>query len=194
LTITLTREAGTPGTTIAQEAARQLGWQAYDHELLEIVAREKHLRASQLEGLDEQVRSQLVTFAESIGGTPSVTEFGYFRDLAETILLLAAKGRCVIVGRGAAFLLPKAKTLSVRVVGERSDRIQAAAKDRGLSVKEAERWVTETDEQRERFVQRHFGLDATNPSHYDLVLNASHWTVADAAGLVVEAVRRRTGQ
>jgi hypothetical protein len=192
LTIALTREAGTPGTTIAREAARQLGWQAYDHELLEIIGREKGVRLSLLEGVDEQVRSSIVTFAESFGGAPAVTEFGYYRDLVETILLLAARGRCVIVGRGAAFLLPRATTLRVRLIGERPDRVRAAGEERGLAPAEAERWVAETDKHRQRFIQRHFGLDATNPTHYDLVLNAPRWTVAQAAGLIVEAARRRT--
>jgi cytidylate kinase len=190
----MTREAGTAGTAIAQEAARQLGWQAYDRELLELVAREKGIKLSLLESIDEQARSQLHTFAESFGGSPAITEYGYFRDVTETILLLGAHGRCVIVGRGAAFLLQRETTLRVRLVGERPERVRAVAETRGLSAADAERWVEETDQHRRRFNQRHFGVDGTNPTHYDLVLNAFRWTVEEAAGLIVEAARRRTAR
>jgi hypothetical protein len=51
-TIALTREVGARGTTVARELATRLGWQVYDHELLELVAQEMSLRTSLLESVD----------------------------------------------------------------------------------------------------------------------------------------------
>jgi cytidylate kinase len=190
-TVAMTREAGTPGTSVAREVARQLGWEVYDHELLEIIAREHGLRVSLLESVDERVRSQLLTFTESFGGTPAVTEYSYFLHLAETILLLGAHGRCVIVGRGSAFLLPRESTLRVRLIGDPAERVRTVAERRGISSEDAATWVRETDEHRHQFVHRHFGIDSTNPRCYDLILSTDTWTVEETAGLIVDAIHRR---
>ena len=53
-TITLSREAGTLATSVAQEVGRRLGWQVYDHELLERIAQEMHVRTALLDSVDER--------------------------------------------------------------------------------------------------------------------------------------------
>src|SRR5262249_41409867 len=47
------------------------------------------------------------------------------RRRAETLLSRAAHGECIIVGRGAAQVLPPKTTLRVRMVGPLQDRITA---------------------------------------------------------------------
>ena len=44
-------------------------------------------------------------------------------ELPWLILMLAARGKAVIVGRGAGFLLPDETTLHVRVVAPEADRV-----------------------------------------------------------------------
>src|SRR5438105_4968645 len=53
-TIAVAREAGAPGTSVAREVGRRLGWQVYDNELVQQIAKEHNLRASLLESLDER--------------------------------------------------------------------------------------------------------------------------------------------
>src|SRR2546430_199101 len=79
----------------------------------------------------------------------------------------------VIVGRGAAHMLPRATTLRIRLVGTREDRIAATSSRLKISLAEAARWVETTDKQRSRFVKDHFYKDPADPDQYDLVLNAS---------------------
>src|SRR5262245_10840905 len=64
-TIALARQAGAPGTSVGQEVGRRLGWQVYDHELLEHIAREMGLRVSLLESVDERRRSWLLECLET---------------------------------------------------------------------------------------------------------------------------------
>src|SRR5262249_21186334 len=84
-TVALSREAGTQGTAVAHAVAGRLGWQVYDHELIERIAQEKGLRVSLLESIDEKPQSW---FLECIQGWvgEGVGEGGYVRHLVETIL------------------------------------------------------------------------------------------------------------
>ena len=191
LSVALMREAGTPGTSVAREVGARLGWQVYDHELLERIAAESGLRLNLLESVDERHKSLLTEWVEALGAVPAVSENTFVRHLVQTVLSLAALGRCVIVGRGSAFILPGERTLRVRLVGLADDRIEGAARRLGLSRSEAARWVEQTERDRSRFVRDHFLKDQADPHHYDLVLNSSRWSVAECAGFIVDAVNRQ---
>jgi cytidylate kinase len=190
LSVALMREAGTPGTSVAREVGARLGWQVYDHELLERIAQESGLRLNLLQSVDERQKNWLQEYVEALGAVPVVNENTYARHLVQTVLSLGALGRCVIVGRGAAFILPGERTLRVRLVGLLDERIDGAARRQGMSRQDAARWVEETDRERTRFVRDHFLKDSADPHQYDLVLNSSHWSVPECAGLIVDAVRR----
>jgi cytidylate kinase len=189
-TIALHREAGSGGTRLAHEVGRQLGWPVYDHELLEHIAQEKGLRLSLLKSVDERRRSWLEETAEMFASAPGVTENAYVRYLIETVLSLGAHGECVIVGRGAGFLLPAATTLRVRVIASEPDRIQNTSQRLGLSTADAARWVRDTERDRVAFVRAHFQKDPSDAINYDLVLNSSRWSVEEGAQLIVDALHQ----
>jgi cytidylate kinase len=188
--IALMREAGAPGTQIAREVGTRLGWQVYDRELLERIANELGLRTSLLESVDERHKAWLTESLEAFGSGPSVNESTYVRHLVQTLLSLGALGHCVIVGRGAAFILPADRTLRVRLVGDLKDRVEGTMRRRGLSHDEAARWVEQTERERNLFIRDHFNRDLSDVHEYDLVLNTSHWSVAECADLIADAARR----
>ena len=190
LSVALEREAGTPGASVAHEVAGLLGWDVYDHELLERMARDMGLRVSLLESLDERRQHWLRLWMETWSQGPLLSESWYTRELVETVLRLGAKGRCIIVGRGAAQILPADSTLRVRLVAPREERIAMMARRLNLGHDEAARQVANTDRERLGFVQDHFHKNAGDPALYDLVLNAARWSVAECAAMVVAAVRR----
>jgi cytidylate kinase len=188
LTVALEREAGTCGAALAQELGKRLGWPVYDHELLEVIAQEMGLRVSLLETVDERRQGWLKEAFQRFAEVPQVSENTYVRHLFQTLLSLGAHGHCIIVGRGAAQVLPAASTLRVRLVAALKDRVTLAAQRLGLSEREASQWVEDTDRERVRFVQEHFRRDPTDVRQYDLVLCTSRWTVGEAAELIVQAL------
>ncbi|HYT88680.1 MAG TPA: cytidylate kinase-like family protein [Gemmataceae bacterium] len=197
-TIALSREAGTPGTSVARALGARLGWPVYDHELLERIAQETGLRVNLLQSVDERQKGWLTEATEAFASLPKVSESGFVRHVIETVLSLGTHGRCVIVGRGSFYILPAATTLRVRLVGDLEDRITVAAARLGVSRKEAAQWVEQTERDRLRFIKDHFLKDAADPRHYDLVLSTSRWSVAESAELIVQALHlleaRTTGQ
>jgi cytidylate kinase len=189
-TIALSREAGANGSVVARAVAERLDWPVYDRELLERIGHEMGLRASLLESVDERQQSWLLECLESISSNSAVSESAYVRQLVKMLLSLAAHGECVIVGRGAAQVLPPATTLRVRLVGPAKDRIKSVQQKYGVASEEAALRVHKTDRERNRFVQDHFHKDPDDASLYDLVLNTTRFSVTECAQLTVDALRQ----
>jgi cytidylate kinase len=183
-TIAISREVGALGTSVGRAVGRRLGWTVYDHELLELIAHEKHLRLSLLESVDERRTSWIEECMEAFAEIPAVSESAYLRYLTETMLSLAAYGECVIVGRGAAQVLPAASTLRVRLVAPVEERVARVARERGLSPAEAARHAAEAERDHVGFIRSHYLKDPTDPVHYDLVLNTGRLSAEDCAEVI----------
>ncbi len=190
--IAISREAGTRGSAVARSIGERLGWKAYDQQLLELVARDLHVRVKLLENMDERHIPWLQECVESFAAVPAVREGKYVRHLIETMLSLAAQGKCILVGRGSPFVLPPATTLRVRLVAPLEDRIAAVRHDQNISRQEAIRFIETTDRERGQFIKLHFLRDASNPHHYDLHLNTAQFSISECADLMIEGLRMKS--
>jgi cytidylate kinase len=173
---------------VAAEVGKRLLWPVYDQLLLERIAQEMGLRTQLLESVDEKRKSWLLEVVEGFVST-GVSELSYVRHLTQTLLSLGVLGDCVIVGRGAAHVLPRETTLRVRLVADLDDRIAAISRRLNLTKEKATKWVADTDRQRQTFIKDHFLKDPSDPHHYDMVLNTSTWTVHDCADLILHGLR-----
>jgi cytidylate kinase len=189
-TIAFSREAGTYGAAVARAVGNRLGWPVYDHELLQRIAEDLGVHETLLESIDEKQVGWLRECLESFSSAPTVSEFAYTRRLVEAMLSLAAHGECVIVGRGAAQVLPAATTLRVRIIAPLEYRIEAVRREHGIAREQAASQVEATDRERRRFIEEHFHFDPSDPTNYDLVLNAARFSQAECAELVVAALGR----
>jgi cytidylate kinase len=188
--IAFSREVGTGGINVAREVGRRLHWPVYGNELMEDLARELKVDVSYVEDYDERRGSWLVDTIRSFASTASVSEVAYFRRLVRMLQALGESGECIIVGRGATFVLPPETTLRVRIVAARPDRIAFMAEDRGLSTAEAARFVDTHDQDRIRFIKDHYHKDPTDPLSFDLIINRSRFSLEETSDLVIEALRR----
>jgi cytidylate kinase len=194
--VAISREAGTMGSAVAVEVGKVLNWHVYDRELLEKIADEMGLRASLLESVDERqqnwfresVQAQLASFMSG-GAAPWASESKFVHRLVETVLALGVHGECVIVGRGAAFILPAETTLRVSLVAPVRDRIAVLSRQMSISLREAARRVRTIDRERVDFVQDHFMKNPTDASNFDVVLNVSRLSVGECTKLIVESLR-----
>jgi len=188
--IALSREAGTPATAVAQEVGRLLGWQVYDRQLLEEIAQDMGLHTNLLESVDERRQSWLTEAMEGLMSVSFASQSGFVHHLVKTVLALGTHGECVIVGRGAAFILPPATTLRVNLVGSVQERVAAWGQTLGISEQKAAEQVRTLDRARADFLQSHFLKTPTDPCNFDLVLNAPRLSVVQLAELIAEALRR----
>ncbi len=191
LSVTVSRQAGARGTTVARELGRRLDYKVYDHELLTRIAEEMHVHVELLESVDERHVPWLVEQMEAFSSIPYVSENAFVRRLIETVLSLGAHGNCVIVGRGASFILPPQLTLRVRLVAEFEDRVQVIMRELGLPSTEASRRVKTIDSERRAFLKDHFHCDPDDPENYDLLINTTRLPIETCAEAIIAALRGR---
>ena len=117
----------------------------------------------------------------------------YVVQVSRLIQVLARAGNAVFVGRGAQFLLPRAKTFAVRVVAAEAFRAQRVQERHGAGLPEALDWVHRTDRGRHEYIQRFFRQDINDPHLYELVLNSERLGPAGAADQILHAVCRAAG-
>ena len=181
LTIAVSRQVGAGGTSIAAEVARASTGRSTISLWSSALRKALHLHTNLLESLDERHTHWLVESVESFSQVPRVSESAYVRQLIQTILSLGAHGCCVIVGRGAAHMLPPATTLRVRLVAERDDRVTALSRELGVPRDEANRRLDLLDRERNAFVKDHFLKDSRDPQNFDVVLNSSSFSYSECA-------------
>jgi cytidylate kinase len=189
-TITISREPGASGASVGREVGRLLGWPVYDHELLDFIARDMGTQVNVLQLIDEKPVGWLEQAVVDLVSDYKLSHDAYMVHLIATVRTLGAQGKCVIVGRGANFLLPAASTLRVRLIAELHDRVTVIQRTHNLSEKDATRWVERTQHERMQFVKKNFGKDAGEVHYYDLILNSSRFTVAASARLIVDSLYR----
>jgi cytidylate kinase len=189
-TIALSREVGALGTTVAKAVGQRLGWTVYDHELVERVARDMNLRTQLLESLDERLGDWVADCFRAFSSKRVVSEFDYVEHLVQTLLGLAARGQCVIVGRGAALVLPGDRVLRVRLVAPPEFRIETIARQLGAGHDAALRHIERTEHARTAFIKAHFRKDPKDPVNFDLLVNTGTFTAEEAADLIVAALGR----
>lgn len=189
VTIAISREAGARGDTVAAAVGKRLGWAVYDHELVERIAGEMKTGISLLDRIDERHRTWVQECIDSFFMGRSVPETAYVRQLVETLTSLAAVGKCIVVGRGAAHVLPAESTLRVRIVAPMNDRIWIVMREHGLSYGAAHKYLVETESARTEFIRDHFFVDPADPHNYDLVINSSRCSTSECVDLIVDALR-----
>jgi cytidylate kinase len=191
LTITISREAGARGSTIARLAGEKLGWQVYPQDLIEYVTQDGAARQEIIGSLPPgaadwaEVQLNELLRAEAISNNPSIV------DLARVVLYLGARGEAILVGRGGGCILPSHSTLNVRVVAPQQDRIAYMTQWLRLTEDDAVEQVRRLDERRTEFVSTHFHREPADASQYDLVLNSSLLGEERCADLMVQAARSK---
>lgn len=191
LSIAVSREAGSRGTTIARRIGRDMGWQVYDQELLEYMSQDSAVRA----GLNENLTPECITWIDrrlvELDRTCRIGRDEGVVNLARTILALGAQGECILIGRGSTSILPRQTTLNVRIIAPLADRIAYMSQTLRLTTAEATIRVVSTDESRAAFLEKHFGRTPADPHYYDLLLNSSILGEASCAELISHAARLR---
>lgn len=107
--ITISREFGSGGRSIGKAVAENLGYEYYDKELIEKIAKESGLSSDYIEKSGEHAPGTNIFSYAFVGRNrrgESVEDYLWNKQ-REIILDLAEKGNCVIVGRCADYILRK---------------------------------------------------------------------------------------
>jgi cytidylate kinase len=186
--VCISREAGAGGGTIARLVGKRLGWKVYDHELLEAIAHGMEVPVEEARAYDELSPSVIQDWLLPLREEHYAPQEAYLDHLAKLVESIGRAGESIIVGRGAGFLLPRPETLSVRVIAPLKARAQRLAERMGVSHRTARRAARDLDRRFEKFARTMYHVDATDPHHYDLVLDSHSLGLTIATEVVVRAV------
>lgn len=187
-TVTISRDPGSGGRIVAEKLAEQMNFHLFNQEVLHEMATSAHVSEFMLESLDEKGLSVLEDWISSLVYDRYLWPDQYLQHLAKVVGSIAKQGGAVILGRGAAFILPPEKQFRVRVTAPQNLRIEHVARQFNISMDEAKRRVIRTESDRKAFVRKYFNADVTDPVNYDLIINTAIMSIEHAVDVISAAL------
>ena len=180
--ITIARQYGSGGKTIAAMLAKDLGINCYGREILKMASEESGINERLFGMSDEKLKHSVLMKLlkrpyegdlippESSG---FVTDDNLFNYQAKVIKELAESESCVIVGRCADYVLRDfPNVISVFIHADREFCLEQAMERNSMSLKEMQRFIEKTDKYRGDFYKYYTGHEWSDARNYDLCLNS----------------------
>ena len=203
--ITISRMVGAGGAELAARVASRLGWQLVDNELVDAVAKRLGVPVEEVVEREERVPTLVQRLADALAlGAPEVlsstptplppSEERILEVTANVIEEAVATGPTVVVGRGAQWVLGEREdSLHVFCYAARAELAARIAARLSLSIKDAEKYVIESNRQREQYVRSHWNRSWLAQENDHLCLNTGWLGIDRAASIVVQVAREHFG-
>ena len=194
--ITVSREFGSGGRELGKRMADVLGWDYYDREIIDAVAKEEGLDADYVNAVLERHEwwSVPITFHRTftVTNAPNTDLLVQEKKVIERI---AEAGRsCILVGRNADFFLRSYDPFRIFVCAETEAKIrrcrERAEEQEGLSDREIERQIRRIDRSRAANRELVAGDRWGDRSAYHLTVNTTDWNLKELAPAVAEVAVR----
>ncbi|MBW8771885.1 MAG: cytidylate kinase-like family protein, partial [Gemmatimonadetes bacterium] len=202
--ITISRQFGAGGSSVATLLAQRLGWTLVDNDLIDRVAARAGLTPKEVAeqeetapGLLEKIVTALAASSQEIL-TPASAESikpmeepGLVHITERVVKEVAAAGKVVLVGRAAtAVLAGTHDAIHVRLVAPKARRIEVVAAREGIGAAAAEAAIDKTDANRARYHRDYYKREWSDPALYHLTLNTGVLGYEAAADLVLARARQ----
>ena len=202
--ITIGRNCGSGGSTVAKMLSERLGIELYDKNLLKLVSDNSGVSEELFELADEHLKNSLL-FRVSRGafdGTPIMPESGnytadknLFDYQARVIKGLADSSSCIIMGRCADWVLrDRFNVLRVFIGADRESCAELESKRSSIPLSEAKIKVTEKDRRRSEYYRFYTGQQWSEPKQYDLCLNTDAFTYEQCVDIIISALKVKLGE
>ena len=200
--ITISREYGAGGSSVAAALSDALGWRVLDRDLAQSVADRLRLEHEVVEKLDEHPPSFLARIAsvlllshpEAPTSAPpiDIADNEAIADAARAVIEDAGRSPpAIVVGHGGqAIFRGRPGAFHVRLVAPIASRIDRICKRLPCTHGQAEADVRRADVDRREYLRRYFGVDWRDELLYDVQINTGKVSIETAAAMIVEAVRR----
>jgi cytidylate kinase len=180
--LTISREYGSGGAEIAHLIARDLGWKLIDKELINEISQKGQVSANEAAAFDEKVDPWIHRLTRSVwslgvDGISAVAPVDIFdaeraAELTKQVIEEAYRaGNCVLVGRGAPFILHNKKDVfHAFIYAGWHDRV-SRIKERVKPKTDVETFIRSMEAERMEYIRLHFKHNRLDPHFYDIMLN-----------------------
>ena len=190
--VTVSREYGAGGNAIARAAAKALGVEVYDRDIIARTAAESSLEPSQIEREGEEIST-----AEAI--LRNITPISYeqkdyiFETQREVVLDFARKGPCVIIGRCADVILREEgiDSLNVYIYADPEHGAERVAEYiHSQDHVEIQRAMKKKDRARRAYYEHYTDQEWGDCHNYDLALNSGTLGFDECVRYICEAASK----
>ena len=205
--ITINRELGSGGKTVAKKLAEKLGVPFYDKAHLQSLEDKEGLSAEKIESLKAKKRTWWPDFKRIVeldGGfavsiydnlpnvpVPEKNDTDKkFRTEQEILKGIVEAESCVVAGR-CSFVTFKdhPNRLNIWIQSPLESRVERVMKKKGIASKqEAEKFIKEVDQLCEDYSVRHTGISRYDTRNYDLVISMENKTEDEAVELILKHI------
>lgn len=193
--ITISRETGSGGHTVGKLLAEKLGYTFYDKEIVASVAKEMGIDEKLILENGENMSDQDYIDMKS-GFIPHYKEAEVpYEEIKEAqdrvIKSIADKGNCIIVGRGADFILRgRSDVINVFIHADMERRVRRVQRHEGVTGQEERirKELEDKDRSRTTYYRYFTGGEWGKVENYTLSLDAGIFTKTQCAELIIKAV------
>ena len=173
--ITISREYGAGGHSIAKRVAQELGVEIYDRDIIRDTAKSTGLDTGVVEREEEEL-SRSGAFWRMITPAAYVDQHESIHEIERQVILsLAGRGSCVLLGRCADAILEEANIDSLNVFIYADDIHRAVRVSELLGTKnpsEIQKAIKRTDAARRSYYQKESGRHWGDYRNYNLMLDS----------------------
>lgn len=193
--ITIGRQFGSGGKSVADALGEKLGIPVYDNELIIKAAQDSGFSAELFVQSDEKKRffslSSIFAGSYSTDTENYMSDKGLFKMQCETIRKIAAEGSAIIVGRCSDYILRDMDCLlNVFLTSPAEVRTERVASRLGIGKDEAMEMLEKKDKARAEYYNYYTFGDWGVASTYDLCLDSSILGIDGTADFIIDFARR----
>ncbi|MEE1161680.1 MAG: cytidylate kinase-like family protein [Acutalibacteraceae bacterium] len=192
--ITISRQFGSGGRTVGRRLAERLGVPFYDKELVNQVADETGFDVSFIEENGEFSPSKSIFSFAMSQGIPimqnglSMSDFIFC--VQRQVILKLAEQPCVIVGRGADYVLrDREDCFNVFIHADVQSRAERIVKLYGESEKRPEQRLADKDKKRKIYYKHYTDREWGDAKNYDICLNSGKIGIDKCVELILDAIK-----
>ena len=192
--ITISRQFGSGGRTVGRMLAERLGVPFYDKELVKQVADETGFDVGFIEENGEFSPSKSIFSFAMSQGIPimqnglSMSDFIFC--VQRQVILKLAEQPCVIVGRGADYILrDREDCFNVFIHADVQSRSERIVKLYGESEKKPEQRLADKDKKRKIYYKHYTDREWGDAKNYDICLNSGKIGIDKCVELILDAIK-----
>jgi len=180
--IMISRGSFSRGREVAENVAQKLGY--------ECIARDVLLEASKEFNVDELKLDHALRDAPSFFSRLSYGKERYVAYIRAALLEHLKRDNVVYCGlAGQFFVRDVSHALKVRIISDVEKRVRLVMERDGISERAAISLIKRIDKERKEWSEQVYGVDNTDPSLYDMVLQIQKLTVDGAVDIICRAAR-----
>lgn len=194
-TLTITRQFGSLGRSIAKELSGQLGVMFYDRDIVEEVSRRLNMPVSDVSNQEEQAKHRFKPRMFPLGTDDEYIQDMIFDVQKDIILELAEQSSCILVGRCSDYLLENKKNnINIFIYASHEGRLENCVNILEMERDEALHMIASVDKARNAFHKKYAGYLPDDPRHKSLMIDSSLLGVKGTASMIARIVRELYGE